>query len=156
VSPIRRDAEGRAIVETKWEGIAERLIREAQERGEFEDLPLHGKPLPGRRNPYAGEMALAYDLIQDAGMAPPWIEADKEARTWLDKRDGLLRTARMSSPAMRRTLGREMTTVVARHNAAVDRVNAAAPTTRQHRKHLVLAEELDALARAFDDRRHGR
>jgi hypothetical protein len=156
VSPIRRDAEGRAIVDRGWEGVTERLIREAQERGEFEDLPHHGKPLPARRNPYAGEMALAYDLLQDAGMAPPWIEADKEARAWLDKRDALLRTAGSSSAAMRRTLERELATIVARHNAAVDRINAGAPTTRQHRTHLVLADELIALTQAIDDHRDGR
>ena len=43
MSPIRRDAEVRAIADARWEGITERLIREAQERGEFENLPLHGK-----------------------------------------------------------------------------------------------------------------
>ena len=88
------------------------------------------KPLPQRKNPYAGEMALAYDLLQGAGVSPPWIEADKEARTWLDRRDALLATARNSTPAMRRTLERDLTSAVNRYNAAVDRVNAGAPTTR--------------------------
>jgi len=156
VSPIRRDAEGRGIADPTWEGVTERLIREAQERGEFQDLPHQGKPLSGRPNPYAGEMALAYDLLKDAGIAPPWIEADKEARAWRDKRDALLRTAENSNSAMRRTLEREMTTVVARHNAAVDRVNATAPTTRQHRAQLVLGDELEALGRALDGHHDGR
>src|SRR5262249_38407582 len=65
VSPIRRDAEGDAMVEPTWETVTERLIREAQERGEFADLPHHGKPLPSRNNPYVGEMGLAYDMLQD-------------------------------------------------------------------------------------------
>jgi hypothetical protein len=142
---------GRAIADARWEGITERLIREAQERGEFEDLPLHGKPLPERRNPYAGEMALAYDLLQDAGAAPPWIEADKEARVWLARRDALLATAERSRSPMHRTLERELTEVVARYNGAVERLNASAPTTRQNRARLVLATEIDALKRAFDD-----
>lgn len=29
-----------------WESWVDRQIREAQERGEFDDLPGHGKPLP--------------------------------------------------------------------------------------------------------------
>jgi hypothetical protein len=140
------------MADPSWEGVTERLIRQAQERGEFENLPHQGQPLPGRRNPYVGEMALAYDLLQDAGMAPPWIEADKDARTWLARRDALLAKAASSTPAMRRTLERELTQVVGRHNAAVDRVNAAAPTPRQHRSHLVVADELDTLHRTLDDR----
>jgi len=138
-----------------WEGIAERLIREAQERGEFQDLPLHGKPLPRRENPYAREMALAYDLLQDAGVSPPWIEADKEARSWLDRRDAVLATARNTTPAMRRTLERDLTVAVNRYNAAVERVNAEAPTPRQHRVRLVLRGELETLHRAIDDHRDG-
>jgi len=152
VSPIRRDAEGGAIAAGTWEGVTERLIREAQERGEFEDLRLHGKPLPDRRNPYVGERELAFDMLQNAGAAPPWIEADKEARTWLAKRDALLARARVSTIPMHRTFERQLTEIVARHNAAVDRVNAEAPTHRQQRSRLVLQQELETIRRAFDDR----
>jgi hypothetical protein len=140
------------MVEPSWETVTERLIREAQERGEFEDLPHHGKPLPSRNNPYVGDMGLAYDMLQDAGIAPPWIEADKEARTWLERRDALIATARASTPAMRRTLERRLAETVQRYNAAADRINAEAPTTRQHRAHLVLNDEIDALSRAIDER----
>lgn len=36
-----------------WHGPrVERLIREAQERGEFDDLPGAGRPLPGAGEPY--------------------------------------------------------------------------------------------------------
>jgi hypothetical protein len=31
---------------TSWESFVEKQIREARERGEFDDLPGHGKPLP--------------------------------------------------------------------------------------------------------------
>lgn len=36
----------------RWEAAAEAQIRAAQERGEFDDLPGAGKPLPGRNLPY--------------------------------------------------------------------------------------------------------
>lgn len=34
-----------------WESWVDRLIREARDRGEFDDLPGHGKPLPGIDDP---------------------------------------------------------------------------------------------------------
>lgn len=36
----------------RWESIAERQIREAQERGEFDDLPGAGRPIEGIDQPY--------------------------------------------------------------------------------------------------------
>ncbi|WP_117670663.1 DUF1992 domain-containing protein [Micromonospora sp. MW-13] len=36
----------------RWEAAAEAQIRTAQERGEFDNLPGMGKPLPGRNTPY--------------------------------------------------------------------------------------------------------
>jgi hypothetical protein len=149
MSPIRRDAEGRRQAAGSWESLAERLIREAQERGEFENLPLHGKPLPSRHNPFAGDRALAFELLSGAGVAPPWIESDKEARARLAERDRILQIARRTRPIARSTLERRLRAAVSAHNAAVTRVNAEAPTERQHRQPLVLAEELAALEAAL-------
>lgn len=148
MSPRYRDADGRWIVGSTHESLVERLIREAHERGEFDDLPLHGKPIPLQENPLAGEMALAYTVLKNAGVAPPWIEADKEARSLIEARDRLLeRAARASSPS-RATDLRTIERIVTAYNAAVARLNAAAPTTRQHRRPMVLAEEQAALERA--------
>lgn len=36
-----------------WESWIDQAIREAQERGEFDDLPGRGKPLDLTPNPYA-------------------------------------------------------------------------------------------------------
>jgi len=35
----------------KWESVVEAQIRQAQERGDFDDLPGKGKPIPGPREP---------------------------------------------------------------------------------------------------------
>ena len=88
-------------------------------------------------------------------MSPPWIEADKEARSWLDRRDALLATARTSTPAMRRTLERDLTSAVNRYNAAVERVNAGRPRPGSTARASLLGNELEALHRAIDDRRDG-
>ncbi|MDE3089543.1 MAG: DUF1992 domain-containing protein, partial [Chloroflexota bacterium] len=77
----------------KGESAIERQIREAMERGEFDHLAGAGKPLDLSENPYTPpDWRMAYQLLQDAGMAPEWIEQDKEIRrevraleTWLEQ-----------------------------------------------------------------------
>ncbi|NJP33934.1 DnaJ family domain-containing protein [Micromonospora thermarum] len=39
-------------MEARWEATVEAQIRAAQERGEFDNLPGAGKPIPGRDQPY--------------------------------------------------------------------------------------------------------
>jgi DnaJ family protein C protein 28 len=76
-----------------WESWIDQQIREAQERGEFDDLPGKGKPLDLTPNPYAKERELEFKVLKDAGYAPEWIELDKairgrlgQARTVLSRR----------------------------------------------------------------------
>lgn len=67
-----------------WESWIDQQIREAQERGAFDDLPGKGKPLDLTPNPYAQERELAYKILKDAGYAPEWIELDKAVRGKLE------------------------------------------------------------------------
>jgi DnaJ homolog subfamily C member 28 len=141
----RRDAEGRLQVGSSWESLVDRQIREAMEEGKFDDLPHRGRPLPNDDNPYAADWALAYHVLRNAGGAPPWIEADKEVRELLDRRDALLTRAAARATTTTFTRRRELAALeelVALINAAVARVNAGAPTARQHRRPLVLADEI--------------
>ena len=62
----------------RWETWVDRAIRQAQERGDFDNLPGHGKPLVLDDDPYAGEWRTAFRALKNAGMAPPWIEANRE------------------------------------------------------------------------------
>ncbi|MGN9778898.1 DUF1992 domain-containing protein [Micromonospora sp. H33] len=39
-------------MEARWEATVEAQIRAAQERGEFDNLPGAGRPIPGRDQPY--------------------------------------------------------------------------------------------------------
>lgn len=130
------------------ETLVERQIREAMEDGAFDDLPHQGTRLPLEDDAAAGEWALAHRMLRNAGAAPPWIESDKAARAMLDERDRLLVRAALLSPD---GLGRardEMARIVDAANRAIARVNAEAPTVRQHRRPLDLAAELDRLERA--------
>ena len=155
MSPVRRDADGQRQVGPTFESIVERLIREAMERGEFDDLPHRGARLPLPDESAAGDMATAYHILRNAGVAPPWIEADRRARQLLDERDALLRGACGASSIARSGLRRRLVALVERANAAIAELNAEAPTPRQHRRPLVLERELEALddaIRAPDDR----
>lgn len=125
----------------------DRQIREAMEEGKFDDLPHTGKPLPLEDETFAGDRAMAFRVLKNAGAAPPWIEADKEARELLAKRDTILARAERGnlSPYTRRRDRADLEGLVIRVNAAIARLNAEAPTYGQHRRPLVLGDELARL-----------
>ncbi len=122
----------------------ERQIREAMEEGAFAQLPHQGEPLPLEDDTAAGEWAMAHRMLRDAGVAPPWIEADKEARARLAEIDAVVSAARHpgTDPNTLSRLRREATRLVVAANQAIERLNAEAPTDRQHRRLLDLDEVL--------------
>ncbi len=64
----------------EWESVVERAIREAQERGEFDNLPGKGKPLRWDDEHVPPEWRMAHRILKNAGFAPAWIEDDKRIR----------------------------------------------------------------------------
>lgn len=65
--------------------IAEQRIREAQERGEFDDLPGRGQPLRLEDDSNVPEdLRLAYKILKNANCLPPELEAKKEIRQMED------------------------------------------------------------------------
>ena len=149
MSPQRRDSEGRPQTAHSWESLVERQIREAMEAGAFEDLPHQGERLPIEDDTAAGEWAMAHRMLRNAGMAPPWIESDKEARRLLGELETLIERAPRTSPLSRGRLRTQVARVVADANRAIERVNAEAPTARQHRRRLDPTTEAERLERAF-------
>ena len=134
------------------ETLLDRQIREAVEAGSFDNLPHQGKPLPIEENPYAAEWGLAFHVLRNAGFAPPWIEADKEVRALLARRDAILARAASGptpSESARRRDRLALERLVAEINASIGRVNAEAPSLRQHRRALVLGNELDRYDEAW-------
>jgi hypothetical protein len=151
--PNRIDAEGHRQVAPTWESLVDRQIREAMESGAFDDLPYQGQPLPFEDDSLAGDRAMAFHVLSNAGAAPPWIESDKAVRALLAKRDTIFERAvsPTTSSIARDRYRRELERLVVDVNAAIARLNAEAPTDRQHRRPLVLEEELarfDAACRA--------
>lgn len=150
MSPQRRDADGRRRTAHSWESLVERQIREAMDAGAFDDLPFQGERLPIEDDSAAGEWAMAHRMLKNAGAAPPWIESEKEVRRLLAKLEALLLRAPRASTMSRDRARREHAAVVHAANRAIERVNAEAPTDRQHRRPLDPAVEADRLEEAFN------
>ena len=132
-----------------WESLVERQIREAMDAGAFDDLPFQGERLPIEDDSAAGEWAMAYRMLHSAGAAPPWIESDKEARKQLAALEALIERAPRISPLSHRRARAELRTIVEAANHAIERVNAEAPTDRQHRRPLDPSAEAERLERAL-------
>lgn len=79
----------------------EEQIREAMERGEFDNLQGTGKPLPLSDNPYAGDKAMGYNLLKSNGFAPFEVELAKEIRTELERMEGMLEKLRQQRRTLR-------------------------------------------------------
>lgn len=62
-----------------FDRIVEALIREAQERGEFDNLPGKGKPIDlSEYFETPEEMRMAQSVLKNAGMTPPEVSLLKE------------------------------------------------------------------------------
>ncbi len=62
-----------------YEKIVEQRIKEAMEKGEFDDLPGKGKPLPLEDDSHVPEdLRLAYKVLKNADCLPPELLEKKE------------------------------------------------------------------------------
>lgn len=148
----RRDSAGNRQVGPSWESLIERQIREAVERGAFDELPHQGEPLPLEDDAPAGEWAVAHRILRNAGMAPGWIEADKAVRALLDELERLVARAPRASLIAQPRARAELTRIVTDANRAILRLNSEAPTPRQHRIPLDRDAEMARLEAAFPER----
>ncbi|HUU80980.1 MAG TPA: DnaJ family domain-containing protein [Acidobacteriota bacterium] len=68
-----------------FQKIIEQRIKEAQERGEFDDLPGRGEPLKIEDDSHIPEdLRLAYKVLKNADCLPPELELKKEIRQMED------------------------------------------------------------------------
>jgi hypothetical protein len=64
----------------RWESWVEQAISEARERGDFDNLPGYGQRLVIEENREAGDWEMAYLILKNAEMSPPWMELNREAQ----------------------------------------------------------------------------
>ena len=63
----------------RFESLTEKSIREAIEKGEFDNLPGKGQPLDLSENPFEDpDLRTVHRLLRNAGFAPPWLEERKD------------------------------------------------------------------------------
>ena len=95
----------------RWESLVDAEIREAQARGDFEDLPGHGEPLRHEDNPFAGDRAMAFHVLKNAGMRPEWMDLEREIvadrAALAEQRERAARDLRVRRALDRSVVGRE-------------------------------------------------
>ncbi len=100
----------------QWESAVDKQIREAEERGEFDNLPGKGKPL--NLQSWDDEWGLAYHVLKQAGETLPWIALGREIEAAQARLQDLLRRAPLI-PADERERARER---YLREAAALDKL----------------------------------
>ncbi len=76
--PIRHEDDYRRKDIRSWDSWIDEAIIEAQERGDFDDLPHQGKPITIVETPFAPDMNAALTTLKNAGYAPTWMEIDRD------------------------------------------------------------------------------
>lgn len=76
--PIRHEGDFQRKPIKSWDSWIEEAIQEAQERGEFDNLPDAGRRIDLEDSPFAPDMASALRTLKNAGYAPTWMEIDRE------------------------------------------------------------------------------
>jgi hypothetical protein len=100
----------------QWESAVDQQIREAQERGDFDNLPGQGRPLPAE--PWDDEWGLAHHILRQAGETLPWISLARDIERAQLKLEALLRDAQ-TVPYPERARARER---FLREAAALDKL----------------------------------
>lgn len=122
----------REQAEREYRSAVDRLIDEAQREGKFDDLPGQGKPLRLKKNPYAQEKALAFELLQNNNYTLPWIARRNELLAKIDGfrtdlqqawRRHQRRLSGTSPPSERAAARDQWEEIVAEHAAIVEKLN---------------------------------
>jgi hypothetical protein len=107
--------------------IAEQKIREAMERGEFDNLPYHGKPL--KLDDLTGvpaHLRMGYKILKNAGILPEEMQLKKEIVSLQDLLDACYDAIERS------TIERQMNEKVLRYNMMMEK-RSHRPTDQRYR-----------------------
>ena len=148
--PEQESAEAaRARREQERADLIERRIQEAMANGDFDNLRGHGQPFRFNTNPYMDPaQELAFGLLQNNGLAPDWIERDKEIRQELEAMRERLRLAWQkcqANPASEITWQAAVAQcgeMLVKLNRKIDHFNLIVPLPANQRFRLRLEDEL--------------
>ena len=106
--------------------IAEQRIREAMERGEFDNLPLYGKPI--KLDDLVGvpeHLRMGYKILKNAGVLPEEMQLKKEMVSLKNLLDACY------DETERQTLQQKMNEKMLRYNMMMEK-QLHKPTCRQY------------------------
>ena len=136
--------------------MAEKMLREAIENGEFDDLPGKGEPIDLRENPFEDpDLRTVHRLLRNAGFAPAWIEERKDidaelatAQTKLTRAWALFGPGgKAPSDAEWERSVREFREQVLELQQRIRIYNLKAPAAVFHRKHIDVEKMLESIKR---------
>jgi DnaJ homolog subfamily C member 28 len=105
----------------KFEDYISEQIREAEARGEFDNLRGAGKPLNLDSNVYAGDKAVGYSLLKSQGYAPKEVELAKEIRVEYERAGAKIARLRERGRSLRSRRVPPFASEKRAFNAAVER-----------------------------------
>lgn len=133
------------------QSLIETQIREAMERGDFDNLRGAGKPQNLARDPNVPEeMEMAYNLLKHAGYAPDWIETRKEVDVARAKLFAPLQRFRAKPPKdppeyarVQNKLVEQFRVQAAELNKRIDTYNLKAPSMQVHLHRIRIEAEIE-------------
>lgn len=133
------------------QSLIDAQIREAMERGDFDNLRGAGKPQNLARDPNVPEdWELAFNLLKNAGFAPDWIETRKEVDTAREKLYTPLYRFLQTPPSNQTEFAQQQTKLVQNFraqavelNRLIDIYNLKAPTSQVHLRRVRVEYEIE-------------
>lgn len=133
------------------ESAIDKQIREAMERGDFDNLRGAGKPQNLARDPNIPEdWELAFNLLRNAGFAPDWIETRKQVDAEQVKLFAPLERFHKNPPTSESERARVQANLIEQFrkqatelNHLVDTYNLKAPTPQVHLRRIRVEEEIE-------------
>lgn len=129
-----------------WQGLVEQRIQEGMEQGLFDNLRGMGQPLNLDEDQFVpDEMKMAFRLLRSNGLAPLWVELNKEIR------EDIARMERMREHVHNRDnlnaierdhLRREYRRRIDDINGKIINYNIVAPSSQVHLGLLIVEDEL--------------
>ena len=143
----------------RLESMAEKMLREAIEAGEFDNLPGKGKPIDLSENPFEDpDLRVVHKLLRNAGFAPAWIEERKDIDAQFQLAQQTLRRAwslynpsgkSPNEAAWQRNLS-EFCTNVAELNSRIKIYNLKAPAAVFHRRQIDIEKVIEDVRQSTD------
>ena len=144
---------------SRLESMAEKMLREAIEAGEFDNLPGKGQPIDLSENPFEDpDLRVVHKLLRNAGFAPAWIEERKDIDAQFQLAQQTLHRAwslynpNGKSPnesAWQRNLS-EFRTNVAELNSRIKIYNLKAPAAVFHRRQIDVEKVIEDVRQSTD------